>query len=616
MNNINVEKIKQTLKKTKKLVLQKTLPFILATGFLVGTGTSKAEAANVTFPTISISYDKDLEYANEANYKSNYVTDSQAEKIEKEIQNIDDLFNKLYESMANGAFDIKHTNSKENSMARFLANINEINNTIDSSNATTTEKSIINKYLESKIAEAKLVFYDITNISTKDLNNFESKYTCVFADSLNRNNLVNIGIYEIKNDNIINSKIVTIDDSKLSTTKSLIIVPKMTVVYNGSIPSFKTTYETEIIAKDDLKLCNQAMSDVDIFYSKIEKALESGNYKKKTNQNATDIYLSLYGDTNLVGKTINEKYKDYKEILPVINKYLLYKQTLLASKVYGQNNMKYTDYVNYQINNNPIRYSEDNGFVYYQTNSKIVSIIDSGYLKTSDLKSSVSKLIDVKLNIYTGINIYVDGKLYSPEPLNGVVGEPFVYNGTTYLPLRDITCLYNADIKWQNNSVYITKSNNEGQYYIDENGNKVYLDYPSFKESTKTPSSKLTLKEVTGLKGVKIYFNNTLYTPQAINGIPTEVYIVNGTTYLPVRDIAKMFDTEIKWNQETNSVILNRNVPVLDDSEYYYEDENGNKHSVSEDDIDFGNNIINKPYYYDENGNKVYIGEDDYQKTR
>ena len=616
MNNINIEKIKQTMKKSKKLVLQKVLPFVLATGFVVGAGTSKADAANVTFPTISISYDKDLEYAKETDYKSNYVTDSQAEKIEKELRNIDDLFNKLYDDMANGALDVKHTNSEENSMARFSANINEINNTIDLSNMTTTEKTIINKYLESKIAEAKLVFYDVTNISTKDLNNFENKYTCVFANSLNQNSLVNIGVYEIKNDNIINSKIVSIDDSKLSTTKALVIVPKITVVYNGTIPSFKTTYEAEIIAKNDLKLCNQAMSDVDIFYSKIEKAFDLGNYKKKTNQDAKDIYLSIYGDTNLVSQTINEKYGDYKNILNILNKYLLYKQTLLVSKVYDQNNMKYTDYVNYQINNNPIRNSEDRGFVYYQTNNKIIPIVDRGYLKTSDLKSSVSKLTDVKLNIYTGVNIYVDGKLYSPEPLNGVVGEPFIHEGTTYLPLRDITCLYNADIKWENNSVYITKSNNEGQYYIDANGNKVYLDYPSFQESTKTPNSKLTLKEVNGVKGVKIYLNNELYTPEAINGVPTEVYIINGTTYLPVRDIAKMFDTEIKWDQKTNSVILNRNVPVIDDSKYYYEDEYGNKHSVSEDDIDFGNNIINKPYYYDDNGNKVYIGEDDYQKTR
>ena len=77
-----------------------------------------------------------------------------------------------------------------------------------------------------------------------------------------------------------------------------------------------------------------------------------------------------------------------------------------------------------------------------------------------------------------------------------------------------------------------------------------------------------------------------------------------------------MFNTEIKWDSKTNSVILNRNATLTEDSDYYYEDEYGNKHNVSEDDIDFGNNIINKPYYIDENGNKVYIDEDDYQKTR
>ena len=616
MNNIDLKKIKSLLQKTKKLAIQKALPFVLATGFVVGAGTSKAEAANVEFPTISISYDNDLEYAKENNYKSSYVTDSQADKLENEMKNIDILFNNLYDKMANGGFDVKHTGSKENSMARFLACINEINNTITEINMTTVEKQIINKYLESKTAESKLVFYDITNISTKDLTTFGNKKTCVFANSLDQKNLVNIGIYEIKNDNIVNSEIITIDDSKLTNTKSLVIIPEINVVYNGSIPSFKTVYTTSIILKSDLKMYNQAISDIEVFYSKIEKAFSEGNYKKKSNQDAEDIYLTLYGDTNLVSQTINDKYKSYTKLSESLNKYLKYKQNLLASKVCSQNSMKYSDFVKYQINNNPIRVSDDNGFVYYQLKNEIIPVIDRGYLKTTDLKSSVSYLTNVKLNVYTGINIYVDGKLYSPEPLNGVVGEAFVYNGTTYLPVRDITHLYNADIKWENNSVIITKSTSEGQYYIDENGNKVYIDYPDFKESNKAPSSQLIVKQLSGVKGAKIYFNNVLYTPQAVNGIPADVYVINGTTYLPVRDIAKMFNTEIKWDSKTNSVILNRNATLTEDSDYYYEDEYGNKHNVSEDDIDFGNNIINKPYYIDENGNKVYIDEDDYQKTR
>ena len=278
----------------------------------------------------------------------------------------------------------------------------------------------------------------------------------------------------------------------------------------------------------------------------------------------------------------------------------------MVSKVYNKNanRINYKDYVEYSINNHPIRISEEQGFVYYKNGNEILLTIDRGYLDTSDLKSSVTpseQLGTVKLDAYTGVNIYVDGILFTPKDANGNKITPFIYNGTTYLPIAAISTLYGADVEWKNNSVYIKSNDNTSDtYYIDENGNKVYFkDYPDVPVSNEQPSTQLTKKQLYATSGVNIYFNGNLYTPQLTNGNKTEVYIINGTTYMPARDISAMFGTSISWDQATNSAILNRNGYSID---------NGY-------DSDYDNNQ-DGAYYYDDNGNKVYIGEDEYEHIR
>lgn len=610
MININRQRIKELLEKSKKLVLKKALPFVLATGFVVGTGTTKAEAANVEFPTISITYNGNDEYVNEDSYISSYVTDRQAKELNEIIEDIDNDFQDIYTVLANGGMFVGHTGNRANSMARMLASINMIETEYESvmDDLNNTEKQIIKKYLESKINESKLVFSSVTNISVKDLEDYADDYTCVFANSIGNNSLVNIGVYELKNNQIVDSRIITLDDSKLSKDKTLVVIPNLVATYGySSKPTFRTEYNTAIIPKDNEAMCLQAMRDADIFYDKIEKAIESGNYTASSSSNQ-DVILSIYGDTNLISETINTKYAYYTELSNALNQYLNYKQSLMVSKVYNENSNRidYRDYIEYSINNKPVRISEEQGFVYYKNGNEMELAIDRGYLDTSDLKSSVtpsdpSKLENVTIDAYMGVNIYVDGVLFTPRDANGNKITPFVHNGTTYLPIAAISTLYGADVEWKNNSVYIEANDNTSDtYYIDENGNKVYFkEYPAVPVSGEQPNAQLTQKKLSGVSGVNIYFNGNLYTPQPTNGKKTEVYIINGTTYIPARDISAMFGTSIGWDQATNSAILNR---------YGYTIDNGN-------DYNNGSNY-DGAYYYDENGNRIYIGEDEYEHIR
>lgn len=610
MININRQRIKELLEKSKKLVLKKALPFVLATGFVVGSGATKAEAANVEFPTISITYNGNDEYVNEGSYTSSYITDRQAKELNEIIEDIDNDFQDVYTVLANGGMFVGHTGNRANSMARMLASINMIETEYESvmDDLNNTEKQIIKKYLESKINESKLVFSSVTNISVKDLEDYADDYTCVFANSIGNNSLVNIGVYELKNNQIVDSRIITLDDSKLSKDKTLVVIPNLVATYGySSKPTFRTEYNTAIIPKDNETMCLQAMRDADIFYDKIEKAIEFGNYTASGSSNQ-DVILSIYGDTNLISETINTKYAYYTELSSALNQYLNYKQSLMVSKVYNKNSNRidYRDYIEYSINNKPVRISEEQGFVYYKNGNEMELAIDRGYLDTSDLKSSVtpsnpSKLENVTIDAYMGVNIYVDGVLFTPRDANGNKITPFVHNGTTYLPIAAISTLYGADVEWKNNSVYIEANDNTSDtYYIDENGNKVYFkEYPAVPVSGEQPNAQLTQKKLSGVSGVNIYFNGNLYTPQPTNGKKTEVYIINGTTYIPARDISAMFGTSISWDQATNSAILNRYGYTIDNDNDY---NNGSNYDGA--------------YYYDENGNRVYIGEDEYEHIR
>ena len=62
--------------------------------------------------------------------------------------------------------------------------------------------------------------------------------------------------------------------------------------------------------------------------------------------------------------------------------------------------------------------------------------------------------------LYNNIKIYVDGIKINPKDANGTKVEPFIYNGTTYLPVRAIGNALGKEVSWDGNTntVYIGKS--------------------------------------------------------------------------------------------------------------------------------------------------------------
>jgi hypothetical protein len=71
--------------------------------------------------------------------------------------------------------------------------------------------------------------------------------------------------------------------------------------------------------------------------------------------------------------------------------------------------------------------------------------------------------------LYNNIKIYVDGSRIEPKDATGKMVEPFVYNGTTYLPVRAIGEAIGKDVNWDgfSRSVYIGKMPGKETYLTD-----------------------------------------------------------------------------------------------------------------------------------------------------
>lgn len=72
------------------------------------------------------------------------------------------------------------------------------------------------------------------------------------------------------------------------------------------------------------------------------------------------------------------------------------------------------------------------------------------------------------ITVLTGSDIYVDGIKLEPTDANGNPVETFIYNGTTYVPLRAVSESLGKSVKWDgaNKRAYIGEVPGEKQYLL------------------------------------------------------------------------------------------------------------------------------------------------------
>ncbi len=121
------------------------------------------------------------------------------------------------------------------------------------------------------------------------------------------------------------------------------------------------------------------------------------------------------------------------------------------------------------------------------------------------------------------ISVYVDGVLIKPVNVNGEPVDPFIIDGTTYLPIRAMANAFGFDVDWngETNSVFI--------------GGVV--------------DSELR-------DDINIYINGQLFTPTDVNGTVVPPLNLGGSVFLPVRAISNAFGKSVDWNGDTQTVTV------------------------------------------------------------
>ena len=141
---------------------------------------------------------------------------------------------------------------------------------------------------------------------------------------------------------------------------------------------------------------------------------------------------------------------------------------------------------------------------------------------------------------YRGVRIVVDGTEITPCDASGAPVEPFIMDGTTYLPVRAIAGALGLDVSWNGslNAVVLTSGGGEPPAsgkpvasYREKNVNLRYRD-------------------------IIIVLNGAEIMPVDANSAPVEPFIMDGTTYLPVRAVANALGLDVLWDSATSTVSL------------------------------------------------------------
>lgn len=129
----------------------------------------------------------------------------------------------------------------------------------------------------------------------------------------------------------------------------------------------------------------------------------------------------------------------------------------------------------------PIKWDGDTKSVYLGEGDLDTTSAES----VSESSEGVNQTITVNLN--EDIKIYYNGEVQTFKDVNGKVVYPLSYQGTTYLPVRAISNLYDADIDWisETSTVVINKDMDETPFNWE---GKFVSNVDGYTELTLTPS--------------------------------------------------------------------------------------------------------------------------------
>ncbi len=147
-----------------------------------------------------------------------------------------------------------------------------------------------------------------------------------------------------------------------------------------------------------------------------------------------------------------------------------------------------------------------------------------------------SEMINV---VYDNIKILIDGKEYQPTDALGNTVEPFIYNGTTYLPVRAIANAFDKEVDWEAQTSTVTLGS-KNYDWLDQMG---YVDYETtgYKNALQSWSKESNKATDGNLYDRGLHF--TLYTT---SGGEDGVRVLNDGTVESYQNVEYMLNNQYK----------------------------------------------------------------------
>ena len=196
---------------------------------------------------------------------------------------------------------------------------------------------------------------------------------------------------------------------------------------------------------------------------------------------------------------------------------------------------------------------------------------------------ALAALAQKTIDVYTGVNIYVDDVKFNPTDANGNPVEVFLYNGTTYLPVRAVGEVYGKAVQWDGStqSVYLGQHSSEtpaillqdldyfaGEDWVVETSDKDNLGNV-YTSSIILPADRMKVSNTYKINGQYSRMTGTLYQrndyQSGISSTTTNLTIYgdgellfNGTVGIDSRPI--YFDLDLTGVQEINVILTCKNM--------------------------------------------------------
>ena len=132
------------------------------------------------------------------------------------------------------------------------------------------------------------------------------------------------------------------------------------------------------------------------------------------------------------------------------------------------------------------------------------------------------------------IDVIVGGKVFLPTDVTGKDVPIFVYNGTTYVPLRALAEAYGLTVGYNAEKNLGTINGTPSADFVGSKGISQALTEPT----------TLTVSPI------DIEVNGAVFQPKDANGNPVSVFVYNGTTYAPLRAVSEAYGLTVSYDSD------------------------------------------------------------------